>query len=103
MITITNKEIYSDSGKFVHRLGTDIYFCRSTKLPGDEISKFEEVDRIPEEAPDRGTYDERVNNLIRERYSASQEFSILRQKEIKPQEYDEYFRYCEECKQRAKQ
>ena len=48
-------------------------------------------------------YDERVNNLIRERYSASQEFSILRQKEIKPQEYDEYFRYCEECKQRAKQ
>lgn len=103
MITITEKEIYSDSGKFVHRLGTDIYFSRSTKLPGDEISKFEEVDRIPEEAPDRGTYDERVNNLIRERYSASQEFSILRQKGTKPQEYEEYFRYCEECKQRAKQ
>lgn len=102
MIVITDKEIYSDSGKFVHRLGADIYFSRSTKLPDDETSKFEEVDSIPEEAPEIDNYDERVNNLIRERYSASQEFSTLRQKDIKPKEYDEYFRFCEECKQRAK-
>lgn len=103
MIAITNREIYSDNGKFVHRLGADIYFSRSTKLPGDDPSKFEEVDSIPEVPTTEQTYDEQVNNLIRERYSASQEFSILRQKETKPQEYDEYFRYCEECKQRAKQ
>lgn len=43
-------------------------------------------------------YDEAVNNEIRKRYSASQEFSILRQKNEKPEEYQEYYNYCEECK-----
>lgn len=48
MIQITSKEVYSDSGKFVHRLGTESYFKRSTLLPGDTVGKFEEVDSIPE-------------------------------------------------------
>lgn len=43
-------------------------------------------------------YDEAVNEKIRERYSVSQEFAILRQKDEKPDEYAEYFAYCEECK-----
>ena len=43
-------------------------------------------------------YDEAVNAEIRKRYSESQEFAILRQKEEKPEEYAEYFAYCEECK-----
>lgn len=43
-------------------------------------------------------YDEAVNAKIRERYSVSQEFAILRQKDEKPEEYAEYFAYCEECK-----
>lgn len=43
-------------------------------------------------------YDEAVNAKIRERYSVSQEFAILRQKDEKPEEYAEYFSYCEECK-----
>jgi hypothetical protein len=43
-------------------------------------------------------YDEAVNAKIRERYSESQEFAILRQKDEKPQEYAEYYAYCEECK-----
>lgn len=48
MIQITSKEVYSDSDKFVHRLGTESYFKRSTLLPGDTVDKFEEVDAIPE-------------------------------------------------------
>lgn len=48
MIQVTSKEVYSDSGKFVHRLGTESYFKRSMILPGDDASKFEEVDSIPE-------------------------------------------------------
>ena len=49
------------------------------------------------------TYDEAVNKKIRERYSESQEFAILRQKDEKPDEYAEYYAYCEECKAIVKQ
>ena len=43
-------------------------------------------------------YSEAVDNEIRKRYSVSEEFAILRQKEEKPEEYSEYYAYCEECK-----
>ena len=43
-------------------------------------------------------YGDAVNAKIRERYSESQEFAVLRQKEEKPEEYQEYFAYCEACK-----
>lgn len=43
-------------------------------------------------------YNEAVNAEIRKRYSESQEFALLRQKEQKPGEYKAYFDYCEECK-----
>lgn len=48
MIQVTEKEIYSDSDKYVHRLGTESYFKRLMILPGDDASKFEEVDSVPE-------------------------------------------------------
>lgn len=44
------------------------------------------------------SYDEAVDAQIRKRYSVSQEFAILRQKDEKPDEYAEYFAYCEQCK-----
>lgn len=47
-------------------------------------------------------YDEAVDTKIRERYSISQEFAILRQRDEKPDEYAAYFTYCEECKQYVK-
>ena len=43
-------------------------------------------------------YAEAVDNEIRKRYSASEEFAILRQRDSKPEEYAEYYAYCEECK-----
>lgn len=43
-------------------------------------------------------YDDAVNNKIRERYTESQEFAILRQRDEKPEEYEAYYAYCEECK-----
>lgn len=43
-------------------------------------------------------YGEAVNAKIRERYSESQEFAILRQKDDKPEEYAEYYAFCESCK-----
>lgn len=48
------------------------------------------------------SYEEAVNNEIRKRYTDSQEFAILRQKDEKPTEYQAYFDYCEECKNLVK-
>ncbi len=48
MIQVTKTDVYSDSGKFIHRLGTESYFKRSMLLPGDTADNFEEVDEIPE-------------------------------------------------------
>ena len=49
------------------------------------------------------TYDELVDAEIRKRYSVSQEFAILRQRDDKPEEYAEYYTYCEECKAKVKE
>lgn len=100
MIHITSKEVYSDSGKFVHRLGTESYFKRSTLLPGDTAGNFEEVDEVPEET---GTnYNEEVNSMIRQRYSLSEELAILRQRDSKPDEFEAYNEYAEYCKVEVK-
>ena len=48
------------------------------------------------------TYEERVEQLIREKYNVNQELAIQRQRETKPDEFEEYFAYCEECKAKAK-
>ena len=52
--------------------------------------------------PLKPTYEERVEQLIRERYSLNQEFAIQRQRDTKPEEFEEYFAYCEECKTKSK-
>lgn len=63
-------------------------------MTAEEIA---EMERIAANLPTM-TYDEAVDIEIRKKYSASQEFAILRQKEEKPAEYAEYYAYCEECK-----
>ena len=50
----------------------------------------------------RADYENRVNELIRLKYSVSQEFAIMRQQTDKPEEYAEYYAYCEKCKATAK-
>ena len=57
---------------------------------------------VPEAEPCMPTYEELVEQLIREKYSVNQELAIQRQRETKPGEFEEYFAYCEECKSIAK-
>lgn len=52
--------------------------------------------------PYKPTYEERVEELIRERFSVNQELAIQRQRDTKPDEFGEYFAYCEACKAKAK-
>ena len=48
-------------------------------------------------------YGQAVNRLIRERYTVSDELAILRQRDEKPAEFNEYNLYVEDCKRRAKE
>lgn len=47
-------------------------------------------------------YPELVEELIRQRYTISQELAINRQRDTKPTQFEEYNSYCEECKAEAK-
>ena len=47
-------------------------------------------------------YPNLVSRLIRERYSVDDEMAILRQRDEKPDEYQAYFAFCEECKTKAR-
>lgn len=47
------------------------------------------------------SYDQLVSDMIRERYTIDQELAINRQRDTKPEEFQEYFDFCEQCKIKA--
>lgn len=60
-------------------------------------------DYEPETIQDPRPYEEIVSGLIRERYTIDAELAILRQRDTKPEEFEAYNTYTEECKARAKE
>ncbi len=69
------------------------------EMTPEEITAMQaEAERAEAEYWQSIPYDEAVNAKIREKYTESQEFAILRQKDDKPEEYATYYAYCEECK-----
>lgn len=68
--------------------------------------EYEDLPPVPEPEPipePESSYEDQVVALIRERYSADDELAILRQRDTKPEEFEQYFHYCEECKAAVKQ
>lgn len=65
------------------------------------ISKHD-IDLLKANGLSSDAYGDKVNELIRKRYTLSQEFAILRQRDEKPEEWAEYNAYAEECKEIAK-
>ena len=57
----------------------------------------------PKAEPYVPTYAEKVEMLIRERYSVSDELALLRQRDSKTEEFAEYYAFCEECKTKARE
>ena len=51
---------------------------------------------------DNDEYENKVVALIRQKYNVNQELAILRQREVKPQEFAEYNEYVEQCKKQVK-
>lgn len=101
MVTKQNNEIFSTEEKYVHIKNTDVYFKRAVAVRLS-VEQCEEVDEIPN-IRNEEDYGNQVNDLIRRRYSLSEELAILRQKDEKPDEYRAYFAFCEECKAEAKE
>jgi hypothetical protein len=90
---------YSDEGKYVRQNETGIVYSEAIDVENapytySECSMTNEERKYYQSIP----YDEAVDAEIRKRYSISQEFAVLRQEKEKPEEYEAYFAYCEECK-----
>ena len=114
MIVIDKRQVFSDEGKYIHKIGTDSYFKRAIVLPSQTIEEFEEVDEIPSYTKEE--YDKKVEELIHEKYSLDKEAEIQRKailtmfpntlSEDTTEKYltafAEYNSYVEECKERAK-
>lgn len=103
---MTRKEYYKDSKRVAKPrslvVGTKTYVPPTDEqliAAGYEIREVE----IPEPTPYVPTYEERVVQLIRERYDLDSELALLRQRDTKPEEFAEYNAYCEECKSKAKE
>lgn len=47
-------------------------------------------------------YENKIVALIRQKYNVNQELAILRQREVKPEEFAEYNEYVEQCKEQVK-
>lgn len=101
-------QIVADNG-YIHKLGTDTYVKAIIMLPSDTILDFEEVAEIPSYT--KTEYDDKVAQLVRERYTESEEFAIQRKalnaffsdnQEKDLSEYNQYNTFVEECKQQAK-
>lgn len=69
------------------------------ELTAEEIAQQQAEERKQYQSMD---YGELVENLIRQRYSLSEELAILRQRYTKLEEFDEYNAYAEQCKAKAK-
>lgn len=118
MIQINNRgtyrEIESTDG-FIHRKGNGGYFKRCVMFPDETESDFDEVAEIP--VYTKAEYDEKVAELVRTRYTASEEFAIQRKMinaTIEPSlisegdaraaiaEFTHYNDFVEQCKRDAR-
>lgn len=108
---------------YIHKKGTDNYAKATIMLSGETVDMYEIVDEKPQYT--KAEYDTKVNELIRGRYSESEEFAIQRKmlNAMLPQpvalsddetvepvdaekaiaEYTEYNAYVEKCKLDAPQ
>lgn len=85
--------------EFYYNISDNSTKIRETKLTPEEIAEMQAQQTEAEQQYWRSVdYGEAINAEIRKRYTESEEFAILRQKEEKPEEYAEYYAYCESCK-----
>lgn len=67
-----------------------------------EITELFKKNKEYDEKAFKAAYSASVVELIREKYSAEDELAFLRQKDTKPEEFEEYNTYVEWCKSTVK-
>ena len=80
---------------------TTVIFDSQTGKSTEREMTAEEIAAIEAMQQPQISYDQLVSDLIRERYTVDQELAINRQRDAKPEEFKEYFDYCEQCKIKA--
>lgn len=113
MITTTQRpdglvSLDTDNDHILHRIGSDSYpDIHHTTVRPDQVADYEEVALTDIPPYSEAEYKAKVEELIRERYSASDEFALINNvmagaTEKRQSEYAEYQTYRAECKARAK-
>jgi hypothetical protein len=98
---------YFKDGVEVSRPRSLVYNSSTYVPPTDELLveagyEIREVE-IPEPTPYIPTYEERVVELIRQRYTIDDELRNIRMRDTDPDSFNEYYQYVEECKLQAKE
>ena len=80
----------------------DVYSdCQASDF-NDDLSFNIEKYNARKQKQDNDEYENKVVALIRQKYNVNQELAILRQRDTKPLEYQEYYDYVEQCKEQVK-
>ena len=99
----------SDLGRYSYKKVEipDEYFDTFTSQDFNYDLKFNEtkyLERVEKEKADMELmeYEDAIVSLIRHKYNLNQELAILRQRDVKPEEFSKYNAYVEQCKQEVK-
>lgn len=99
----------TDAAHILHRIGSDDYTpIRHTTVKAADLDRWEELAVADIPPYTEAEYEAKVEELIRERYTVSQEFALINNvmanvTEKRQAEYAAYQDYREECKRRAKE
>ena len=75
--------------------------CQSSDFNDDLTFSIEKYN-ARKQKQDNDEYENKIVALIRKKYNINQELAILRQRDTKPLEYQEYYDYVEQCKKQVK-
>lgn len=80
-----------------------IKIVRNGKVIELTEEEFAEYEKEIKENTVELSYEEKIVNEIRTKYSVDDELAILRQRDSKPEEFAEYFEFVENIKKELKQ
>ena len=75
--------------------------CQASDF-NDDLSFNVDKYNARKQKQDNDEYENKIVALIRKKYNINQELAILRQRDAKPEEYQEYYNYVEQCKEQVK-
>lgn len=113
---LEDNTLYADEGKVLRRIADKMvaggeyalgytYYLGGEKLAEPKLETPDDFEEVSQQELDQEKWDQYpalVEKYIRERYSVSAELALLRQRDTKEDEFDDYYSYCEGCKSRAK-